>query len=146
MADESDDDAAARTLLSTFGSTDFASLLCEALDCRGIVALESSCSALRCAIEPLWAVWLHATGFAEELEVPDAALPSAARRVVCLETERRATFPRRLRAALQRLGLHAIHPPRDDIGYLSHRDAGTATVCEGRLRAASEAKSTCQPA
>ena len=125
------DDKEAVSLLVVVVNVDLFTILCESLPYRAIMYLESTCSTFRSAIVPLWLSWLRSLGFADELEIPDReTVPSLARRIVVLESERRASFPRRLRSALVKLGLHAIQPAERTIGHLSTHPADQDTVRE----------------
>ena len=95
------------TILSVFDS-ELISPLFDGLEHRGAIVLESTCSVLRQAIAPCWHAALCHTGFADELDLTDAHLTRVARRVVVVETERRRSFPFRLAAAIERLGLRGL--------------------------------------
>ena len=113
----------------TLATCDLVNVLSDSLSYRAIMQLESTCTAFRSAITPSWLPWLRSLGYADELEIP-ARGSTVARRVVVLESERRASFPHRLRSALVRLGLHAIQPAEDAIGHLATHPADQGTLLE----------------
>ena len=105
------DEEPEQTFQDLFSNGDLLDSLCAALGPGGVAVVESTCKAFRTALDPYWQNALEKSGFATELHIPDAHLKTVQRRVVVLETRRRATFPERLIIALKRLGLNITDDP-----------------------------------
>ena len=105
MASASDGQPSSRTFLTTFDDIDLLDALCAVLAPDGVVLLESTCHTFRTALDDYWHRSLRNTGFADELAIPESERTPVARRVVVIETARRASFGTRLCSALHRLGL-----------------------------------------
>lgn len=83
--------------------------LCSYICCLvgpfGLCTLEVCCSTTQASATCAWRELLTSLGYGSELSVEVDVCEAGAKRVVLREAARRASFPRRLRLALERLGL-----------------------------------------
>jgi len=96
---------------------------CTAAGPLTVCFLEAICKDARASLEQYWHEALEFLGYAAELRLPEMNFRAAVKHVVLTELRRRETFPRRLRLALERLGLKFDGRPVEetDLRLLQYR-------------------------